>query len=200
MAEVEIGKVMEENLIDSVTILAGRMEDLMLSESGQPEVVGPENPEYEELLCCVYDLLYQRNPELIRWQRIVINPPELLRGARKTFFVNFTNICARMRREPQHVMSFLLTELATSGSTDGQFRLVVEGRFGPHNFELLLRKYHNKFVVCDGCKSCDTILSKSKENRILFLECQDCGSTRSVAPIKVGCVARLGRRKAAGRT
>ncbi|CAI9094259.1 OLC1v1029964C1 [Oldenlandia corymbosa var. corymbosa] len=224
MAEVEMSESMEENLIDSVNVLAGRMEDLLLSKSGQQPDIGPENPvdssfinkkkkkrmkkqltghqlhdhkEYEDLIRRVYNLLYQRNPGLIRRQRTVMNPPELLRGAKKTVFVNFMNTCARMCREPQHVMNFLLTELGTNGSIDGQQRLVVEGRFVTKHFEFLLRKYHNEFVVCDGCKSRDTILSKSKENRIVFLECQDCGSVRSVAPIKVGFVARVGRRKAA---
>lgn len=47
----------------------------------------------------------------------------------------------RMHRQPDHVMTFLLAEMGTSGSLDGQQRLVVKGRFAPKNFEGILRRY-----------------------------------------------------------
>ena len=49
-----------------------------------------------------------------------------------------------MHRQPDHVMAFLLSELGTSGSLDGQQRLVVKGRFAPKSFEANLRKYVSK--------------------------------------------------------
>ncbi|KAI8559115.1 hypothetical protein RHMOL_Rhmol04G0148900 [Rhododendron molle] len=38
-------------------------------------------------------------------------------------------------------MIFLLAEMGTSGSLDGQQRLVIQGRFVPKNFEGILRRY-----------------------------------------------------------
>lgn len=52
----------------------------------------------------------------------------------------------RMHRQPEHVMTFLLAEMGTSGSLDGQQRLVVKGRFAPKNFEGILRRYISKFM------------------------------------------------------
>lgn len=52
----------------------------------------------------------------------------------------------RMHRQPEHVMTFLLAEMGTSGSLDGQQRLVVKGRFAPKNFEGILRRYISKFL------------------------------------------------------
>lgn len=52
-----------------------------------------------------------------------------------------------MHRQPEHVMTFLLAEMGTSGSLDGQQRLVVKGRFAPKNFEGILRRYISKFHV-----------------------------------------------------
>lgn len=52
----------------------------------------------------------------------------------------------RMHRQPEHVMTFLLAEMGTSGSLDGQQRLVVKGRFAPKNFEGILRRYVSKFL------------------------------------------------------
>lgn len=69
---------------------------------------------------------------------------------------------------------------------------MVKGRFAPKNFEGILRRYVNEYVICNGCKNSDTILSK--ENRLFFLRCEQCGSGRSVAPVKLGFVARVGRR------
>eukprot|EP00262_Sarcandra_glabra_P009217 TRINITY_DN23297_c0_g1_i1.p1 TRINITY_DN23297_c0_g1~~TRINITY_DN23297_c0_g1_i1.p1 ORF type:complete len:270 (-),score=62.65 TRINITY_DN23297_c0_g1_i1:187-996(-) len=151
---------------------------------------------YEELLDRVFNILRANNPELAGdRRRTVMRPPQVLReGTKKTVFVNFMDLCKTMHRQPEHVMNFLLAEMGTSGSLDGQQRLVVKGRFAPKNFEGILRRYVNEYVICNGCKSPDTILSK--ENRLFFLRCEQCGCSRSVAPIKAGFVARVGRRKA----
>ncbi|CAI5515758.1 unnamed protein product [Closterium sp. Naga37s-1] len=151
---------------------------------------------YEELLGRVFNILRENNPELAGdRRRTIMRPPQVLReGTKKTVFANFMDLCKTMHRQPEHVMAFLLAELGTSGSLDGQQRLIVKGRFAPKNFEGILRRYVNEYVLCNGCKSPDTILSK--ENRLFFLRCEQCGSHRSVAPIKAGFVARVGRRKA----
>lgn len=52
-----------------------------------------------------------------------------------------------MHRQPEHVMTFLLAEMGTSGSLDGQQRLVVKGRFAPKNFEGILRRYVSKSTI-----------------------------------------------------
>ncbi|CAL5333919.1 unnamed protein product [Camellia sinensis] len=173
-------------------------------EEGEGIILQPQFPwegsdrdyEYEELLGRVFNILRENNPELAGdRRRTVMRPPQVLReGTKKTVFVNFMDLCKTMHRQPEHVMTFLLAEMGTSGSLDGQQRLVVKGRFAPKNFEGILRRYVNEYVICNGCKSPDTILSK--ENRLFFLRCEKCGSGRSVAPIKAGFVARVGRRKA----
>ncbi|KAK7816787.1 eukaryotic translation initiation factor 2 subunit beta, partial [Quercus suber] len=141
------------------------------------------------LLGRVFNILRENNPKLAGdRRRTVMRPPQVLReGTKKTVFVNFMDLCRTMHRPHEHVMAFLLAELGTSGSTDGQNRLVVKGRFAPKNFEGILRRYVNEYVICLGCKSPDTILSK--ENRLFFVRCEKCRSNRSVAPIKAGFVA-----------
>ncbi|XP_057532521.1 eukaryotic translation initiation factor 2 subunit beta-like [Amaranthus tricolor] len=153
--------------------------------------------EYEEILGRVFNILRENNPELAgNRRRTVMRPPQVMReGTKKTVFANFTDLCKMMHRQPEHVMSYLLAELGTNGSLDGQQRLVVKGRFAPKNFEGILRKYANEYVVCSGCKSSDTILAK--ENRLLFLRCEQCGSSQSVSHVSNGFVARVGRRAAA---
>ncbi|WZZ21892.1 hypothetical protein YC2023_123279 [Brassica napus] len=98
---------------------------------------------YDELLGRVFNILRENNPELAGdRRRTVMRPPQVLReGTKKTVFVNFMDLCKTMHRQPDHVMNFLLAELGTSGSLDGQQRLVVKGRFAPKNFEGILRRY-----------------------------------------------------------
>jgi translation initiation factor 2 subunit 2 len=152
---------------------------------------------YEELLGRVFGILRENNPELAgEKHKTILKPPQVLReGTKKTVFVNFSELCKAMHRSPDHVITYLLAELGTSGSLDGQSRLIVKGRFLPKVFEGILRRYINDYVICNMCKSADTLLHK--ENRLYILRCQACGASRSVSAIKSGFVARVGRRKAA---
>ncbi|CAL9040760.1 unnamed protein product [Musa banksii] len=98
---------------------------------------------YEELLGRVFNILREHNPDLAGdRRRTVMRPPQVLReGTKKTVFVNFMDLCKTMHRQHEHVMNFLLAEMGTNGSLDGQQRLVVKGRFAPKNFEGILRRY-----------------------------------------------------------
>ena len=152
---------------------------------------------YDELLGRVFGILRENNPDLAgEKHKTILKPPQVLReGTKKTVFVNFSELCKAMHRTPEHVINFLMAELGTSGSLDGQARLVVKGRFLPKVFEGILRRYINEYVICNMCKSADTLLHK--ENRLYILRCQACGASRSVAAIKAGFLAQVGRRKQA---
>jgi translation initiation factor 2 subunit 2 len=52
-------------------------------------------------------------------------------GTKKTLWVNFQEICKMMRRNPEHVFQFMMAELGTEGSIDGNQRLVIRGKFVP---------------------------------------------------------------------
>ncbi|KAG0204715.1 hypothetical protein BGX28_003420 [Mortierella sp. GBA30] len=151
---------------------------------------------YTELLSRVFKILRQNNPELAgEKKRYTIVPPSVMRdGNKKTVFANVADICKRMHRQPEHVIQFLFAELGTSGSIDGSQRLVIKGRFQQKQIEAVLRRYIVEYVTCKTCKSPDTILTK--ENRLFFLQCEACGSTRSVSAIKSGFQAQTGKRAA----
>lgn len=55
-------------------------------------------------------------------------------GTKKTLWANFPEICSMMRRSPDHVFQFMLAELGTEGSIDGNKRLVIKGKFVPKVF------------------------------------------------------------------
>ncbi|RYG64708.1 hypothetical protein EON64_13430 [archaeon] len=64
--------------------------------------------------------------------------------------------------------------------------LYSRGKFAPKYIESLLRKYITEYVVCAMCRGFNTNLTKDSVNRLYFVACLDCGSSRSVAAIKSG--------------
>lgn len=155
---------------------------------------------YAELLGRVFGILRANNPDLTgEKRRTLLKPPQVAReGTKKTVFTNFAELCRAMNRAPDHVQSFLLAELGTSGNTDAQDRLIVKGRFLPKAFEGVLRRYVNEYVLCAACKSADSLLDRDSATRVMFLRCQACGASRTVAAIKAGFVARTTRRPKVG--
>lgn len=141
---------------------------------------------YEELLHRVYSILNENNPELNGdKRRIVMKPPQVLQeGTGRTLFVNFKDICDIVRRQPDHLVAFLLAEIGTSGYLDRQQRLVFRGRYTPKNVEAIIRRYIDEYVLCSVCRSPDTILSKDRN--LFTLGCNLCGFEQSLASNKAG--------------
>jgi len=175
----------------------------------KPENIVPGDPlpwdgtdrdyNYTELLERIFTLLREKNPTLAGGRkRHVMPPPQLVRvGTRKTMWANFLPICQQMHRQPEHAMSFLLAELGTEGSIDGNQRCIMKGRYLPKQIESILKKYILEYVTCHMCRIPETTLTRDSVTRLYFIQCESCGSRRSVAPIKTGFHApmRTDRRK-----
>lgn len=186
--------------------------DQALEEAGLDEVVtssSASNREasqpissklpYEFLLSRFFDILKKNNPELAGDRvglKFKIPPPICQReGSKKTLFANVQAIATVLQRSPEHLIQFLFAELGTSGSIDGEKRLVLKGKFQPNQIESVIRRYILEYVTCGTCKSINTELKRESANRLHFLSCKACGSTRSVSSIKTGFQAQIGRRK-----
>jgi translation initiation factor 2 subunit 2 len=150
--------------------------------------------DYETLLKRIYDTLRENNPEMSGDKRkLQLVPPQVIReGSKKTAFANVQDLAKRLGRAPEHLTSFVLAELGTTGSVDGSQRLIIKGRFQQLQMETVVRKYVLEYVTCKTCRSADTRMHK--ENRLFFVTCEQCGSTRSVSTIKTGFKAQIGRR------
>lgn len=151
---------------------------------------------YDELLELVFNIIKEKNPEIAgERKKLVMRPPQVLRvGTKKSSFANFIDICKSLHRQPKHVQAFLLAELGTSGSVDANNQLIIKGRFQQKQIESVLKKYIKEYVSCQTCRSPETILQK--DTRLFFLQCETCGSRRSVASIKSGFQAVTGKRAA----
>lgn len=181
---------------------AGVLDDAEREESLEPELTSNQAEyglPYEELLDRFFTILKENNPELAGERsgtKFRIPPPICQReGSKRTAFANVQEISEKLQRSPEHLIQFLFAELGTSGSVDGQKRLIIKGRFQPKQLENVLRRYIIEYVTCKTCKSINTQLKKESSNRLFFLVCNSCGSTRSVSSIKTGFQAHVGRRK-----
>ncbi|EFA01104.1 eukaryotic translation initiation factor 2 subunit 2 isoform X2 [Tribolium castaneum] len=152
---------------------------------------------YDELLKRAFEIMRDKNPDMAagKKQKFVMRPPQVVRiGTKKSSFANFTEICKMLHRQPKHLLDFLLAELGTSGSVDGNSQLIIKGRFQQKQIENVLRRYIKEYVTCHTCRSPDTILQK--DTRLFFLQCETCGSRCSVASIKSGFQAVTSKRAA----
>ncbi|XP_018426983.1 PREDICTED: eukaryotic translation initiation factor 2 subunit 2 isoform X2 [Nanorana parkeri] len=175
----------------------GKIDDgISFSSSFGPAWAGTERDyTYDELLNRVFNIMREKNPDMVAGEKrkFIMKPPQVVRvGTKKTSFVNFTDICKLLHRQPKHLLAFLLAELGTSGSIDGNNQLVIKGRFQQKQIENVLRRYIKEYVTCHTCRSPDTILQK--DTRLYFLQCETCHSRCSVASIKTGFQAVTGKR------
>lgn len=193
-----------EQLSTESNLISDPISSLAMTEDGNQETLNSkEKPldsnrdfTYKELLERAFRLIRQNNPDLAGERRkFVLVPPQVGReGSKKTAFANIADICRRMRRPIDHLVQFLLTEMGTTGSIDGTQRFIIRGRFTQAHLETLIRRYVNDYVTCPICRMQETNLIK--EQRLLFLQCESCGSKRAVNAIKTGFQAQTGKRSA----
>jgi len=170
-----------------------------VTESATPWIGSDRDYSYTEMLDRVFSLLRERNPGIDQKKRHTMPPPSISRvGTRKTMWGNFEPICKVMHRQTEHLMAFVLAELGTEGSVDGSKRLILKGRYVQKQIESILKKYIMEYVTCHMCRTPETLLTRDSVTRLFFLDCEQCGSRRSVAPIKSGfhATSRSDRRAA----
>ena len=110
-------------------------------------------------------------------ERFVIPELEVLQEGKTTVIRNFIDVTDTLRRDPQHVLQFLLRELGTPGNIEGR-RVVLKSKVSPGHITDKIQTYTETFVICSECGRPDTKMVK--EGRTLVLECEACGAHRPV--------------------
>lgn len=95
----------------------------------------------------------------------------------KTIIINFQKIAATLQRQPEHMLKYILKELATPGSFKLN-RLIIGAKIPASRINDKIRQYANEFVLCQDCGKPDTKLEK--EGDFTYLKCLACGSKRTV--------------------
>jgi len=130
--------------------------------------------EYEKLLERAQS---QIPKEILQRERFEIPKVEGHIQGSKTIITNFISITSKLNREPQHLLKFLLRELAAPGNIDGQ-RLIFGKKITSGLINEKIEKYANEFVICKDCGKPDTELTK--EGRVLMIKCTACGSKHPI--------------------
>eukprot|EP00287_Rhodomonas_sp_CCMP768_P008259 CAMPEP_0196717632 /NCGR_PEP_ID=MMETSP1091-20130531/999_1 /TAXON_ID=302021 /ORGANISM="Rhodomonas sp., Strain CCMP768" /LENGTH=212 /DNA_ID=CAMNT_0042058045 /DNA_START=30 /DNA_END=668 /DNA_ORIENTATION=- len=153
-----------------------------------PTELGPNDIyPYADILQRVYDAIAEKNPELMGGKKFTMIPPQVAReGSKKTVFVNFKDMCKRMHRTMDHVMSYFNAELGVACSLDPEGKLTFKGRFTPKQIESVVRNYMIAYVQCQMCKSFDSLLVKDSVTRLTFIECNRCQARKSVSNVEKG--------------
>ena len=117
-------------------------------------------------------------PEVVEnHERFVIPEGDVIQEGKTTFIKNFIDIAETLRREPQHLLQFLLRELGTPGTIEGR-RAILKAKISTSQINDKIRTYAETFVICSECGRPDTKMVK--EDRTLILECEACGAHRPV--------------------
>lgn len=95
----------------------------------------------------------------------------------KTIISNFNQICKFFNRDVQHILKFLLRELATPCRLE-ENRLILGRRINPKLINEKLQEYADIYVFCPECKKPDTHLIS--ENGKLYIKCTACGARNNV--------------------
>lgn len=96
----------------------------------------------------------------------------------KTIISNFLQIAQKLRRPPEHLLKFVLRELATPGEASRGGMLVIGTKVPASRINEKIMQYAVEFVLCYDCGKPDTEIKK--EGEFSFLKCTACGSKHPV--------------------
>lgn len=96
----------------------------------------------------------------------------------KTVITNFTQIASTLRRPVDHLLKYVLKELATPGEVFRSGFLVLGTKLAASRVNDKIRQYALEFVLCPDCGKPDTEIKK--EGDFSFLKCSACGAKHPV--------------------
>ena len=141
-------------------------------------VVFNMNTDYEKLLERVRETLPEDTGEHERFQ--MPTAKSFIQG-NKTLMNNIGQVADYLNRDIQHLLKFLLKELATSGILEGS-KAIFTGKFPKKVIDEKLILYVNTYVKCRECGSPDTKFDTT--DKILMLHCIACQAKRPLPRVK----------------
>ncbi len=133
--------------------------------------------EYEEWLDRIYSSLSKDATSKTRFEP---PKPSVVAAGNRTYIQNFKQLCAVLNRECQHLMRYMVKELATAGSIE-EDHAVFQGKFNTALINRIVDDYIKEYVLCPVCRGPDTKVIR--EERFRFLVCEACGAKSSVRAI-----------------
>ena len=91
----------------------------------------------------------------------------------RTIISNFQQIADVLGRPAEHLLKYILKELATPGELK-KTGVIIGRKISAISVNEKIEKYAKEFVICSECKRPDTQLIKKEKNT--FIKCQACGA------------------------
>lgn len=113
-------------------------------------------------------------------ERFVIEKVRGHQEGNKTILVNLKKIAKDLHRDENHLLKYLLRELATPGQYGGE-RAILGTKVAASIINRKIQKYASEFVYCSECGKPDTQLSEEKA--VTYLRCLACGVKKPVKRI-----------------
>jgi len=104
--------------------------------------------------------------------------PDIISKDRKTFFVNFNDLCNSINRTHEYVKKYIESEINISTSILGDGGLKFDVSIKPQQIKNLMTNFIKELIICKDCKSCITTIDK--ESRLTYLCCSNCNSKKSI--------------------
>jgi len=100
-----------------------------------------------------------------------------IQGSR-TVISNFVQIAGLLHRDTEHMLKFVLRELATPGEIKKSGSVIVGSKVPASRINDKLKEYANVFVLCYDCGKPDTKIEK--EASVTFMKCMACGARHTI--------------------
>ena len=96
----------------------------------------------------------------------------------RTIVSNFLQIASALRRDVNHLLKYVLKELATPGEIKKSGALILGTKVSASRINEKIRQYANEFVLCLECGKPDTKIER--EGELNYLKCTACGAKNFV--------------------
>ena len=110
-------------------------------------------------------------------ERFELPELDIIQEGKITIFKNFIDVTDKLRRDPQHLLQYLLKELGTPGNLEGR-RVVFKAKISTSHIDEKIKDYTETYVICSECGRPDTHIEK--EDRTFILVCEACGARRPI--------------------
>ena len=96
----------------------------------------------------------------------------------RTIISNFLQIASALRRDVEHLLKYVLKELATPGEIKKSGALILGTKVPASRINDKIRHYANEFVLCIECGKPDTQIVR--EGELNYMKCTACGAKNFV--------------------
>jgi len=125
--------------------------------------------EYDNLLERVWEGL----PEKVKkHDRFELPQADSFIEGNVTIIRNFNEIANALGRKQDHILKFMLKELAAPGNNEGN-RVIIQRKLKKHIVDGKIKDYAKEYVICHECNRPDTKFTELEGQKII--KCEACG-------------------------